>query len=253
MLRKRKNQTSPGILGFSLIEMVIALGMMVVVLGVVVEGIAQMMRRNSAESSKVDTVQVTRDFIDQVVRDIHGVGYPPGKVLNGNPTCLGALNIACGVVLFSPTEVRYEGDLDGTGKVYQVWVRIHPPPSGSCPCSLERGVVTKADWIATGKAPDYFTEVDGVLNSGNGAGAGTYTVSLPGGGSYSSYASADVFQAYDVNADPVPPCPDAATCSSIRSLQINANVAPNFMDPKTNMFPVYSITSKARLNNSWDN
>jgi type II secretory pathway pseudopilin PulG len=248
MLRKRKNQTSPGTLGFSLIEMVIALGMMVIVLGVVVEGIAQMMRRNSAENSKVDTVQVTRDFIDQVVRDIHGVGYPPGKVLNGNPTCLGAPNIACGVVSFSSTEVHYEGDLDGTGTVYQVWVRIHPPASGSCPCSLERGVVTKADWILTGKSPDYFTQVDGVLNSG-----GTYTVSLPGGGSYSSYASAEVFQAYDVNADPVPPCGDAAGCSSIRSLQINANVAPNFMDPKTNMFPVYSITSKARLNNSWDN
>jgi type II secretory pathway pseudopilin PulG len=249
MLRDRKNQTrpSPSTLGFSLIEMVIALGIMVIVLGVVVEGIAQMMRRNTAEGSKVDTVQVTRDFVDQMVRDIHGVGYPPARVLNGNPPCGGRADIACGVIYFSPTQIQYEGDLDGTGVVYQVWMQLKPPASGSCPCTLQRGVVTKAAALG-GKTPDYFTEVDGVLNSG-----GTYPVALPGMGSYSTYASEDVFDAYDVNATPVPPCVDVATCSSIRSLQINVNVAPNFADPTTHTFPVYSITSKARLNNSWNN
>lgn len=254
MLCHRKNQTrpSPCTLGFSLIEMVIALGMMVIVLGVVVGGIAQMMQRNSAENSKVDTVQETRDFIDQVVRDVHGVGYPPGKVLNGNPTCVNAPNISCGLISFSPTQIRYEGDLDGTGTVYQVWVQLKPPPSGgSCPCVLQRGVITKVQALA-GQQPTYFTEVNGLLNSGN-----TYPAVLPGGGSYSTYASEDVFDAYDVNAVAVGTCgvpvADPVACSSIRSLQINANVAPSFMDPKTNTFPVYSITSKARLNNSWTN
>jgi hypothetical protein len=42
---------------------------------------------------------------------------------------------------------------------------------------------------------------------------------------------------------------DPVACSSIRSLQITANVAPTFMDQTTKMFPVYTITSKARLNN----
>ena len=47
--RRREN-------GFSLLEMMIALVILSIVLGVVVQGIIQMQRRNSAENSKVDTV-----------------------------------------------------------------------------------------------------------------------------------------------------------------------------------------------------
>lgn len=233
--------------GFSLIEMVIALSLLVIVLAVVVAGISQTVQRNSAESAKVDTVQETRDFVDQMVRDLHGVGYPPGRVQNGNPACVNNPNVSCGLIYFSSTQIRYEGDLDGTGTVYQVWMQLAAPPA-TCPCTLQRGVVTKAAALA-GQVPTYFTEVNGVLNSGNGAGVTTYGVSLPGGGSYSTYAAADVFTAYDVNASLVGTCADPVSCSSIRSLQITANVAPNFLDTKTNIFPVYSITSKARLNN----
>src|SRR5438309_10877829 len=70
--------------GFSLIEMLIAVAIVTVVIAVVVQGITKMQRRSFVESSKVDTVQETRDFIDQMVRDIHNVGYPPPKV-NPNP------------------------------------------------------------------------------------------------------------------------------------------------------------------------
>lgn len=234
--------------GFTLLEMVIALSMLVVVLAVVVAGISQTVQRNTAETAKVDTVQETRDFVDQMVRDLHTVGYPPGRVVNGNPTCVNNANVSCGLIYFSSTQIRYEGDLDGTGTVYQVWMQLAAPASQNCPCTLQRGVVTKAAALA-GQVPTYFTEVNGVLNSGNGAGAATYGVSLPGGGTYTAYANADVFTAYDVNASLVGTCADPVACSSIRSLQISANVAPNFLDTKTKMFPVYSITSKARLNN----
>jgi type II secretory pathway pseudopilin PulG len=234
--------------GFSLIELVIALGLMIVVFAVATAGIGQMVQRNSAESSKIDTVQQTRDFVDQMVRDVHGVGYPPGRVVNGNPTCVGNANLSCGLIFFSPTQIQYEGDLDGTGTVYQVWMQLQPPASGNCPCTLQRGVVTKAAALA-GTVPTYFTEVNGVLNSGNGAGAGTYGVAVNGVGSYATYAAADVFDAYDVNAGPVGACAGPVACSSIRSLQITANVTSNFMDPKTKNFAVYSITSKVRLNN----
>lgn len=249
MLVIRKTRThGHGAWGFSLIEMVIAVGLLMIVLAVAVEGIAQMMRRNSAEAEKVDTVQQTRDFVDQMVRDIHVVGFPPGRVVNGNPTCLNNANVSCGLIYFNPTQIQYEGDLDGTGTVYQVWMQLLAPASGSCPCILQRGVITKAQALA-GQIPTYFTEVNGVLNSGNGAGAATYPISLPGGADYSAYGPSDVFHAYDVNADVVGPCTDAISCSSIRSLQITTNVVPNYMDTKTNTFPVYSITSKARLNN----
>jgi prepilin-type N-terminal cleavage/methylation domain-containing protein len=240
--------------GFSLIEMLIAVVIIMAVLGVVVQGIVKMQQRGSVESSKVDTVQETRDFIDQMVRDIHNVGYPPPKV---NPSvganCNGTdnANVACGLIYFSPTQIKYEADLDGSGTVYQVWVQIVAGSNGKCPCILQRGAVTKTAALG-GTAPTYFTEVNGVLNSGDGTGNATYTISLPGSGSYSTYGTADVFSSLDSNGttlNPVGTCTTAAACSSIRNIQITANVVPSFIDNATNTFPVTSITSKARLNN----
>jgi prepilin-type N-terminal cleavage/methylation domain-containing protein len=243
--------------GFSLLEMMAAVAIMTIVIAVAVKSMIMMQTRNFAETSKVDTADQTRDFVDQMVRDVHDVGYPPGRVINGNPTCVNNANISCGLITFTPTSLQYEGDLDGTGKVYEVFMQLVAPASGNCPCILQRGVIDKQSWLTSGTTPPYYTEVNGVLNSGNGAGTATYTVSLAGSGSYSSYSTADVFDAYDVNGikyvnsttglyscinDPV-------ACSSIRSLQITANVAPTYMDQTTKMFPVYTITSKARLNN----
>lgn len=240
-------RTSRGSRGFTLIETVLVLAILVLVLGGAFSAMMQMQQRQSATSSKVDTVQETRDFIDQMVRDIHTVGYPPSRVQVGNPSCVGNVNVSCGLIFFSNTQIQYEGDLDGTGTVYQIWMQLLAPVSGSCPCILQRGVISKQAALA-GQVPTYFTEVNGVLNSGNGTGAATYPVSLPGG-TYTQYSTADVFDAYDVNANPVTSCTDPLSCSSVRSLQITANVAPNYADPQTKVFPVLSITSKARLNN----
>lgn len=252
-----RRRTQTGLSGFSLLEMLLVIAVLVIVSAVIMQGIVQMQHRNSAESSKVDTVQQTRDFIDQMVRDIHDVGYPPSRVINGNPSCVNNAAVSCGVILFSPTQVIYEGDLDGTGTVYQIWMQLLPPVSGKCPCTLQRGVISKAQALA-GNVPTYFTEVNGVLNSGDGAGGSNFPISLPGPGTYTAYANLDVFDAYfnDATAFVSPAgtysCDEAASplsCSGIRSLQISVNVTSNFADPKTNVYQVYSITSKARLNN----
>jgi hypothetical protein len=60
-----------------------------------------------------------------------------------------------------------------------------------------------------------------------------------------------VFNAYDANAGLITTACNWTTtpnCTQIRSLQITANVAPPYYDPVTKMFPVYSITSRARIN-----
>jgi prepilin-type N-terminal cleavage/methylation domain-containing protein len=240
--------------GFSLLEMMVALAILTAVIGVAVNGLTQMQRRDFAEHSKTDAVQEARDFTDQMVRDLHDVGYPPRVVFVNKPACTGvsSQNISCSLMAFSPTQIQYEGDLDGTGIVYEVFMQLAVPASGKCPCILQRGVVPKAKWLLNNAAPTYYTELNGVLNSGDGAGGTTYGVSLPGHGSYSTYATAPIFQAWDINASPVGNCSGATACSSIDSLQITVNVAPNFEDPQTQIFPVYSITSKARVNNAQD-
>jgi len=71
--------------GFSLIEMLIATAIVTAVLAVVMGAIIQMQQRSKTESTNVDASQQTRDFIDQMMRDIHNVGYPPPQVVNGAP------------------------------------------------------------------------------------------------------------------------------------------------------------------------
>lgn len=250
-------------LGFSAIEMLITLALLTIVLGVVVKGIIELQARNFNETGKVDAVQETRDFIDQMARDIHGSGYPPPAATKqtSNSGCNDAtiralVNVACGIISFSTTSVQYEADLDGSGTVSVVYLSLVPPTgSTNCPCILQRGTVTKAQANA-GTAPAYFTTVNGILNSGdgtgnNGSGAATYALNMSGPGNYASYAAVDVFNAYDANAGLITAACSWTTtpnCTQIRSLQITANVAPPYYDPVTKLFPVYSITSRARIN-----
>jgi len=241
--------------GFSLIEMMIVIVVMFILFAVVFKSADMFQQRGAAETEKVDSVQAVRDFMDTVNRDIHDAGYPPLPVAaNGATTCVGNANIACGIVYYSPTKVQYEGDLDGTGTVYQVTLQIIPGANGGCPCILQRGVVTKAAALI-GTIPTYYTEVNGLLNSGNWAGAPTYPVLVTGGtGNYASYGPIDVFDGYFNDSTQVTTsCTTAATCvnsaTPIRELQVTANVIPSFSDSQTKLFPVFSVTSKARLSN----
>lgn len=242
---------STGSLGFSLIEMLIAVAVVMAVMGVVMRGIIQMQQRSRTESMTVDVAQQTRDFIDQMVRDIHNTGYPPPQVVTAAVAAGCAANpaVACGVISYTPTQIIYEGDLDGSGIVYRVYVQLQVGAGGSCPCTLQRGAIRKSDALA-GTAPTYFTEVNGVLNSGNGAGAATYAIALPGPGSYTTYGTADVLDAYDVGGGAVGTCATIAACSSIHSVQITANIATSYGDTNTKTYRVFSITSKARMNNN---
>lgn len=239
--------------GFSLIELMIVLVVLFILCAVVFRSADMFQQRGQSENEKVDSVQAARDFMDTVNRDIHDAGYPPLQVAaNGSLTCVGNANLACGIVYYSPLKVQYEGDLDGTGTVYQVTLQVVPGGNGSCPCVLQRGVVTKAAALG-GAIPTYYTEVNGLLNSGNWAGASTYGVNLSPG-NYTGYGTADVFDGYFLDSTLVTTsCTSAATClasaTPIRELQVTANVAPAFADPVTHQFPVFSVTTKARLNN----
>jgi len=249
--------------------MLVVIVVMFIVFAVVFRSADMFQQRGQAETEKVDSVQEARDFMDTVNRDIHDAGFPPAQVnptnttgptLNacaGAPTlacsCVGNANIACGIIYYTPTKVQYEGDLDGTGTVYVVTLQITPNANGNCPCILQRGVVTKTQFLA-GTQPTYYTEVNGLLNSGNWAGAATYPISMAGVGNYASYGTVDVFDGYYTDATQVTTtCTSPATCvglaTPIRELQVTANVAPAFMDAQLKIYPVFSITTKARLSN----
>ena len=128
--------TNKGSLGFSLIEMLIAVAIVSAVMAIVMRGIIQMQQRSNTESNTVDVSQQTRDFIDQMVRDIHNVGYPPPQVVTSAVAagCAANAAIACGVIRYDHNQIIYEGDLDGSGTVYRIL----------CNCSRAQGETAPA-------------------------------------------------------------------------------------------------------------
>ena len=230
------------------------MAILMVVIGVAVRGLTQMQQIDFTQHEQTDAVQGTRDFIDQMVRDLHDVGYPPRSVFLGNPGCNTSSNIACTVIHFDSKQLIYEGDLDGSGVVYRVWVQLQPGPNNQCPCILQRGFLQKSLAMPpNNQTPLYFTEVNGVLNSGDGTGNATYTINLPGSGNYATYGATDVFQGFHTDASQFTTSCDIGgtpTCSDLASIRITTNTVSRYADQKTKMFKVYSITSRARINNA---
>jgi|SRR5690349_2880409 len=87
-------------MGFSMLELMMVIAIMTVVFGIVAGGLIQLQRRSNTEASRVDRVQESRSFMEQVVRDIHQAGFPSVRMLDpavsaGNPNlyAVGLVNV----------------------------------------------------------------------------------------------------------------------------------------------------------------
>ena len=111
--------------GFTMVELMVSVAILTVVVGVVVDGLTKLMQRNTMETVKVDLTQESREFMDQIVNDIHQSGYPSLKMfdpatLTSATNCTLDINVACGLVNVTASSVQFEGDIDGTGTVSEV-------------------------------------------------------------------------------------------------------------------------------------
>lgn len=216
--------------GFSFIELLASLVILSIVMGVIVEGITTMEARNKVETSKLDLTQETREFMDQIVNDIHQAGFPgmnmfdPTKlVLNattGKPDCTLNNNLSCGLISVSTTAIQFEGDVDGSG-VSEVYIQLNQP-AGGCPCTIQRGTVLKS----VGGTPPFYTQVDNVMNTA-------------------------VFTAYagDGSQVTLPANSGTGTLNTITAIGITLYVQSPQADPKTGQFPTVTMVSTARISN----
>ncbi len=165
MRRRIGNLSRPGSKrqrGFSLLELLMVVAILTVVLGVVVRGAIELQKRNSAGAAKVDLTQQSRQFIDQVVKDLHHAGYPSVRMYDAATSAANPALYGQGLVSISSNAVQFEGDVDGSGTVSVVFVQLNPL-NGPCPCTLQRGSVYKPAYLA-GSMPQYYTQVDNVMN-----------------------------------------------------------------------------------------
>jgi len=145
------------------------MGLMSIIVGAIVSQIAVMQQRSRGEQAKVDIFQESRDFVDQFVRDAHQAGYPSTHMFDtttwttapASPIYTDA-RLAAGIILMGPSEIKFEGDVEGDGEVDIVDYKL-VAAGNNCPC-LQRAAVDKISGTAV-----FSNEVQNVQSAGTTA------------------------------------------------------------------------------------
>jgi prepilin-type N-terminal cleavage/methylation domain-containing protein len=238
--------------GFSLIEILVAIMVLVIVMGAVFSQINQIQARSKAESLKLDLTQESRAFVDQFARDLHMSGYPISTLYQTNPGTNSKLT-AVGLVFASPISLRFEGDVYGDGNVYSVLYTYVASDANdpTCPC-LRRSVVQKVDgdvWYsgAGGQtAPQYFTEVQNVITP-QGQSQDLFTYFQGSGtpvsvGSCTWSSGVPTCTGIDINSN-------SSTIQLIDAIKVNLNTRSKQFDPQTGQPAVNTVSTIAELEN----
>ena len=227
--------------GFTLIEMLISLAILVTVTGAVFEQISSMQKKSASEAVNVDLTQQSRDFINQTVRDLHMAGFPAASMYSVPPRLS---MIANKLVRVSSTEILMEGDVNNDGTVQSVDILYvaSDPNDPNCPC-IRRSAQAKIDADSFSQPTNlflFYTEAQQVLPPGTAAGQ----------------SGEDLFAYYDQNGNPVnlstgadiSTSAGAANLASIKTVKINLSLLTNQRDPVTGNFVRTSMSASARLN-----
>lgn len=234
--------TQQGESGFSLIELVVTVGIFTTVMAIMFQQINQAQQTSVGERAKLDTFQEARAFMDLLSRDLHEAGYPsprsfaPG-VLTLNPLLprspyAADKRVAVGLTKVDAGDLWFEGDVDGRGVVSVVQYHLDPTGNG-CPC-LRRSQQNKGDADPLGQVPVYQVEVQHVKNgmaqdpiffAFNHGSTGT-PLTLP----------------IDFNNTPT-------TITAVDTIKVTLTVESGTRDPQTSTKPIDTLISTVRLNN----
>jgi prepilin-type N-terminal cleavage/methylation domain-containing protein len=242
MRRRFSARASEGEQGFSMIELLVAMGIFSVIMAVMFSQVDDAQQAAVTERARLDVFQEARAFMDLLARDLHEAGYPsprnfaPG-VLTVNPLLPSSpyaadKRIAVGLTSVGPGHLWFEGDVDGTGQVSVIQYRLDAD-GNNCPC-LRRSQQPKTDVSPLTQTPTYQVEVQNVKNGG----ADSPIFFAYGHGS----TGAAVVLPVDFDNNP-------ATLAGIDTVKIMLTVESNTRDPKSFQKPVTTLVSTVRLNN----
>mgnify|MGYP003576011741 FL=1 len=222
--------------GFSLIELMMAILVLMIVVGGIFGVIDVVNQRSSTEQSKLDMFQEAREFMDQMSRDLHQAGYPSPRhylkdvVLTASPIVNDDSN-AVGVVNVDSGDLWFEGDVDGTGLVSVVRYHLDTSTSNGCPC-LRRSQLPKIDGnpVDGQTAENYQIQVQGVQNTAIFTAFARGTTGIP--------------ITLPVNFND-----NGADIASVDTIKATLSLRSPAADPKTGRHPVTTLVMTAKLNN----
>ncbi len=231
--------------GFSMIELLIVLLILSVITAAIFKQIDQVQQRSATEQSKLDMFQESREFMDQLSRDLRQAGYP-----NVRNFAIGSLTAdpsrpsspyaadnraAVGLVKVDSGDLWFEGDADGTGQVSEVIYHLDTSTTNNCPCLRRSKQVKIAGDPITGQTtPVYQVEVQNVQNG---------TSTSPIFYAY-AYGSGGVAATLPIDFDS-----NGSTVATIDTVKIVLTVQAKNPDPKTGQKPITTLVSTVRLNN----
>jgi prepilin-type N-terminal cleavage/methylation domain-containing protein len=231
MIPNRYCSDNSGQRGFSLLELLIGLIILLIVMGTVFQVVDLALERSAAEQGKLDMFQGAREFMDQMSRDLRQAGYPGprnfGAGLLTEPIPEDS-RAAVGLVKVAAGELWFEGDMDGQGNVSVVRYFLDTSTTNNCPC-LKRSQLDKVDGSPfTGQtSPAYQVEVQGVQN------ANIFTAFANG---------AAVTLPVDFDNDP-------DTIATVDTIQVILTLRSVTLDPGTGLRPLTTLVSSVRLPN----
>lgn len=240
-INARTNAKTKGSTGFTLMEVLVSLLILVTVTGAVFEQINSMQKKSASEAVNVDLTQQARDFMGQTIRDLHMAGYPTASMYSVDPLARPSM-VANRLVRVSPTEILLEGDVNNDGAVESVDISYvaSDPNDPNCPC-IRRSAQAKIDADSLSQPTNLnYTETQQVFPPRTQA----------------SLSGEYLFEYFDQNGNTVDlstgndlsTAQGAINLANIKTVKINLSLLTNQRDPVTGNFVRTSMSASSRLN-----
>jgi prepilin-type N-terminal cleavage/methylation domain-containing protein len=251
--RRRELPRSHAYKGFSMIEMMVVLAIIMIIMGSVFKSIDLTQQTSRSQQVKLDLTQQAREFVDQLTRDLRNSGYPYQRNMANVVDPVAGTNFispthpynAPGLIYADNGSLWFAGNVDGTagaqaGTAAVKIVRYDYVAAGAgqpgCPC------VRRTEFLRNGGDP---------LTDANTLGGAVQQMEIQGVQNAATAAD-PIFTVYDDTgaaiALPIDFDNNATTIAGINSLKMVMTVQAAQAD-STGVRPVTTVVSSVALNN----
>jgi len=248
--------------GFSLLELLVATVIFLLILGAVFDALILAQQRFQSESQYLEAFQAARVAIDQMARDVHSAGYPPGDAFTpagaaatpqlvavpfawtpGYPSAPCAVGSNC--VSPGPYDLIVETNPNPQAGTALQWIRYQLQGT-----TLYRGVATKTVGAdpATATQANLIAYIQNVMNKPPAGQMAALQLAYPG--MFPGNSPVPLFgYTCDTSNGPAP-CPAAASPNNgpayIRTVNVTLIVMAPGPDPRTGQPRLATLTGQFR-------